>query len=61
VYRKCCKSNTPWEESDLVTIIFSLISSCSYLQKKGICEREIKPASLFLMKNGEVKLIDFGE
>jgi serine/threonine protein kinase len=61
VYRKRCKTNTPWKESDLVTILFSLISSCSYLQKKGICHRDIKPANLFLMQNGEVKLIDFGE
>lgn len=42
-------------------MLFSLISTCSYLQQKGICHRDIKPANLFLLKNGELKLIDFGE
>jgi serine/threonine protein kinase len=42
-------------------MLFSLISACSFLQQKGICHRDIKPANLFLMANGEVKLIDFGE
>ena len=27
----------------------------------GICHRDIKPANLFLLPNGEIKLIDFGE
>ena len=31
IYRKRKKMNIFWKESDLVTIMFSLISSCSYL------------------------------
>jgi serine/threonine protein kinase len=61
VYRKRCKTNSLWKENDLVKIIFPLISSCFYLQKKGICHRDIQPAKFFFMQNGEVKLIDFGE
>ena len=39
----------------------SLISTCSFLQSKGICHRDIKPANLFLLSNNEMKIIDFGE
>ena len=50
-----------WTEAELVTMYCSLISTCSFLQSKGICHRDIKPANLFLMPNNEVKIIDFGE
>lgn len=39
----------------------SMISTCAFLQSKGICHRDIKPANIFLLPNGELKLIDFGE
>lgn len=61
LYRKKKKAGTIWKESELITMLFSLISTCSYLQQKGICHRDIKPANLFLVANGEFKLIDFGE
>ena len=61
IYRIKKKQNSHWKESELVSILFSLIGSCSFLQQRGICHRDLKPANLFLMPNGEVKLIDFGE
>ena len=42
-------------------MIVSLISTMSYLQTIGMCHRDIKPSNLFLMENGEIKVIDFGE
>ena len=42
-------------------MVVSLISTMSYLQSIGICHRDIKPSNLFLMENGEIKVIDFGE
>ncbi|EGR33629.1 protein kinase domain protein [Ichthyophthirius multifiliis] len=61
IYRQKKKQNIYWKESELLIIMFSLISTCSLLQQKGICHRDIKPANIFLMENGEIKLIDFGE
>ena len=31
------------------------------MQSLGLCHRDLKPANLFLMPNGEIKVIDFGE
>jgi len=61
VYRKRKKSNLHWKEHELLAMLFSMISTCSYLQQKGICHRDVKPANLFILSNGELKLIDFGE
>jgi len=61
LYRKRKKNNQYWTEKELATFMFSLISTCSRLQQKGICHRDIKPANIFMLSNDEVKLIDFGE
>jgi len=61
LYRKKKKMNHYWSEEELRTFLFSLISTCSALQQRGICHRDIKPANLFMLPNGEAKLIDFGE
>ena len=31
------------------------------MQSVGLCHRDLKPANLFLLPNGEIKVIDFGE
>ena len=61
VYRRRKKTNQFWKESELITFVFSVISTCSYLQQRGICHRDIKPANIFIQPNSEAKLIDFGE
>ena len=42
-------------------MIVSLTSTLSHMQATGLCHRDLKPANLFLMPNGEMKIIDFGE
>ena len=61
IYRKRKKNNAYWQERELVTMYCSMVSTCAYLQSKGICHRDIKPANIFLLPNHELKLIDFGE
>lgn len=38
-----------------------MVDALAFLQEIGICHRDIKPANLFLLENGEIKVIDFGE
>jgi serine/threonine-protein kinase len=61
VFRKRKQSVSYWKQDELEKMIVSLISTLSYLQSIGICHRDIKPANLFVLTNGEIKLIDFGE
>jgi len=51
----------PWKEDELVKIFHSTIDAFAFLQDIGICHRDIKPANLFLLDDGDVKVIDFGE
>lgn len=42
-------------------MIHSMVDALAFLQDIGICHRDIKPANLFLLENGDIKVIDFGE
>lgn len=61
IYRKKESKNQYWKEEELVKMIHSMVDALAFLQDIGICHRDIKPANLFLMENGEIKVIDFGE
>ena len=50
-----------YSESDLINILKQLISSLSFLQKKNISHRDIKPQNILIFKNKIYKLTDFGE
>lgn len=49
------------KNEELERMICSLISTLSTMQQNGMCHRDLKPANLFLMNNGDIKVIDFGE
>jgi len=51
IYRKRKKANQFWKEKELVTMYCSMVSTCAFLQNRGICHRDIKPANLFLLPN----------
>jgi serine/threonine protein kinase len=61
VYRLREEKRMYWKEEEILKIIFSLIDALAFLQSIGICHRDIKPSNLFLLNNGELKVIDFGE
>ena len=50
-----------WNEEQLLLMMYSLIDACAYLESVGVCHRDIKPTNLFLLQDGTIKLIDFGE
>jgi serine/threonine protein kinase len=61
VFRKRKQVNAYWKQDELEKMVVSLISTLSHMQSVGLCHRDLKPANLFLLPNGEVKVIDFGE
>jgi serine/threonine protein kinase len=50
-----------WKAEELEKMLVSIISTLAHLQSVGLCHRDLKPANLFLLPNGEIKIIDFGE
>jgi len=61
IFRKKKQKGLYRSEKSLEKLIVSLMSTLSFLQSIGICHRDIKPSNLFIMPNGEMKAIDFGE
>lgn len=45
--------------AEIRTIIFEILQALQYLEKMGIVHRDLKPENI-LMKEGRVKIIDFG-
>ena len=50
-----------YNEEELKNILLSLVQTFSYLQKKGICHRDVKPQNILYFENGCYKITDFGE
>jgi serine/threonine protein kinase len=61
LFRKRKQQGLFWGQEELEKMIVSVISTLSYLQSVGMAHRDLKPANKFVMENGEIKLIDFGE
>jgi serine/threonine protein kinase len=58
--------NTRMEEKppltldDKLDIVTQLCSGLGYAHKEGIVHRDVKPANVFILQDGTVKLLDFG-
>ncbi|MBI3869685.1 MAG: protein kinase [Verrucomicrobia bacterium] len=48
----------PWEE--IRNIFGQLLSALRYLEEKRVAHNDLKPSNVFITKEGEVRLIDFG-
>lgn len=45
---------------DALPIVFAVLGALKTVHEKGIIHRDIAPDNIYLLKNGEVKLLDFG-
>ena len=50
-----------YSEEELINIIKQLTSALSFLQKKNVSHRDIKPQNIVIFKNKIYKIADFGE
>ena len=51
---------TRFGESDAVSTMTQLLEALSYAHEQGVWHRDIKPANLIVMRNGKLKIADFG-
>jgi Serine/threonine protein kinase len=54
------KANNPLSFDDAVSIYCQMLYALSYIHKKGIIHRDIKPKNIIIAKNGKSILTDFG-
>ena len=50
----------PLTLDDKLDIVTQLCSGLGYAHKEGIVHRDVKPANVFILQDGTVKLLDFG-
>ena len=51
---------TRFGESDAVSTMTQLLEALSYAHEQGVWHRDVKPANLIVMRNGKLKIADFG-
>jgi serine/threonine-protein kinase len=51
---------TRFGEADAVSTMTQLLEALSYAHEQGVWHRDIKPANLIVMRNGRLKVADFG-
>jgi uncharacterized protein (TIGR02145 family) len=54
------KRNGPLTEKEITDVFCQTLSAFQYAHEKGIVHRDIKPSNIFILKNGHVKILDFG-
>lgn len=47
-------------DKEVLDIFSQTFSAFQYAHEKGIVHRDIKPSNIFILKNGHVKILDFG-
>ena len=49
-----------FEPRDLVSVMVQLLEVLQYAHDQGVWHRDIKPANIMIMRNGRIKVADFG-
>jgi serine/threonine-protein kinase len=58
--REYLSRGTRFGERDVVSIMAQLLEALAYAHEQGVWHRDIKPANLIVMRNGKLKIADFG-
>jgi serine/threonine-protein kinase len=58
--RKCCAGESLLSLRQVLFIISETASALDYAHSLGVIHRDIKPGNVMLLKNGQVKVMDFG-
>ena len=53
-------ANERFRMADIERIMTALLDALDYSHKQGVVHRDVKPANIFLLDNGGVKVADFG-
>jgi len=53
-------ANERFRMADIERIMTALLEALDYSHKQGVVHRDVKPANIFLLDNGGVKVADFG-
>jgi len=58
--REYLSRGTRFGQRDVVSIMVQLLEALAYAHEQGVWHRDIKPANLIVMRNGKLKIADFG-
>jgi len=58
--REYQSQGTHFDERDTVSIMAQLLDALEFAHDNSVWHRDIKPANIIIMKNGRIKLADFG-
>ena len=54
------KTNGPLSDKEIERVFSQTLSAFQYAHDKGIVHRDIKPSNIFILPDGQVKILDFG-
>jgi serine/threonine-protein kinase len=58
--KACFEANERFRIADIVRIMGQILGALDYSHRQGVVHRDVKPANIFLLDDGSVKVADFG-
>jgi serine/threonine-protein kinase len=58
--KECFEANERFKLADVVRIMTQILDALDYSHRQGVIHRDVKPANIFLLADGSVKVADFG-